>query len=130
MVGGCCPVPESAGKGMNLTAFWVGFIKLMGKNKKKSLMPPDVVAAPVPPPLSQPRASPSSPPALMVTTVPSRPQKCCVFIWLPLLPRTAPGHSLTSKFQPSPFPYQPIAALPSSSHIPVHIPHSQSWFPS
>lgn len=31
MVGGCCPVPESAGKGMNLTIFGVGFMKLMGK---------------------------------------------------------------------------------------------------
>lgn len=66
-------------------------------------MPPDVVAAPVPPPLSQPRASPSSPPASMVTTVPNRPQQCCVFIWQLLLPRTAPGHSLTSKSQPSLF---------------------------
>lgn len=118
VVGGCCPVPESAGKGMNLTIFlgesW------WERNNEKTLLLSDVVAAPVPPPPSQLRASPSSPPAPMGSPrFPADLNSAVSLFGYSCSPELHQdmGHSLTSKSQPSPFPHQPTPPVLTTQSI-------------
>lgn len=131
MVGGCCPVHESAGKGMNLTAFWVGFTeKLIGKEQWEhsdaSRCGGCSCSTSSVPAQGQPQLSPSldgyhssqqTPAMLCLHLAAPAPQNCT---------RTFPNLKIPAQ----PLLHQPTPPVPSNSPIPVHIPHSQSWFSS
>lgn len=111
-------------KGNDLPVFWVGFIKLIGKEQWENSdafrrggcsCSTSSVPAQGQPWLSDGHHGPQQTSTML-----------CLYLAGPAPPKTAPGHSLTSKFQPSPFPHQLTPALTSQL---ILLPPSPSFHP-